>query len=33
MFYAERAMDIVDELPKWAGMPEKSELMGNGSMQ
>lgn len=27
MFYADRVVDILDELPKWAGMPEKSELL------
>lgn len=26
MFYAERAVDILDDLPKWTGMPGQSEL-------
>lgn len=27
MFYADRVVDISDDLPKWAGMQDKSKLI------
>jgi hypothetical protein len=29
MFYKERVVDVKDVLPKWAGMPGESEMMGD----
>jgi hypothetical protein len=30
MFYADRVVDVLDDLPKWAGMPGESESMESG---
>lgn len=33
MWYSERAVDMRDRLPKWSGLPEKSERMDGGDAQ